>query len=524
MKLIPRLNRLITPKRLALGMCLLLAASLIPLLVIARYNVPSADDYTHGVAGYANWQEHHSVPLLLQASFAYTQNLFHTWTGLYTIGIIPLSAPLVMDQYWIVPYFTLLPLCFAVLFLLFALLRNVFKADAWTSLLMAAVTSLCVVQLVPCRAESFYWHSAATTYTTATALLFVALGLTVWAISKKSGRFTIFYMIFCPLLILVYGGANFITSLGGTALFGLTLCFLLLTKNKAWKTVSVPALFSVLVFLVTVTAPGNAVRQSIDGLRDPSVVTAMLQSLQYGFAYLTEEVSPFLWLSVAFLVPFFVKIAMECPFPFRYPLAVSVLSYLFFSALAFPNFYSLNWPGAGRVLGVYRSVFVVLFLLNALYLVGWVTQKALKRPLPGRFGKKRSGAGPQAPGSMASRFLGYCRAHASLGLLLFALCFVFLALSSIRDKSYRNYATPMAIADLRDGCAREYYEAYQSRLVVLTDPQVKDAVLKELPAISTTLFFEDITQDPLHWKNQAVAQFYQKDSVRIAAPQEAGAE
>ena len=149
--------------------------------------------------------------------------------------------------------------------------------------------------------------------------------------------------------------------------------------------------------------------------------------------------------------------------------------------------------------------------------------KALKRPLPGRFGKTLGCRSPSAR-LHGIPLPGYCRAHASLGLLLFALCFVFLALSSIRDKSYRNYATPMAIADLRDGCAREYYEAYQSRLVVLTDPQVKDAVLKELPAISTTLFFEDITQDPLHWKNQAVAQFYQKDSVRIAAPQEAGAE
>ena len=87
--------------------------------------------------------------------------------------------------------------------MLFVITNKVFRADFWSSLLISIVTSICVLQLIPSTAESFYWNAAATTYTTATALFFIVIGLTVLMVCRKDKHFTLVCMIFCSLLILV---------------------------------------------------------------------------------------------------------------------------------------------------------------------------------------------------------------------------------------------------------------------------------------------------------------------------------
>jgi hypothetical protein len=480
-------------------MCVLLVAALMPLLIVSRYNVPSADDYTHGVAGYENWNEHHSLTRLIGASAQYSGNIRRLFTGLYSIGLITFTMPFFVNNYWVIPFISLVPLCLCAGFLVFSVFRKFFRADFWLCLFLAAASAICVIQFVPSPAESYYWHSAATTYTGATALLFLILGLTVWLCFAKSRAFKIFYAVFCPLAAVFCGGANFVTALAGAEIFILVTLALAIAKNKVWRLVCVPALFSCASFAFAVSAPGNAARLSSvtqAGDAPPSAVSAVFNALDYGGRYARLHSSPFLWLALAFMLPFFVKAARTVSFRFRFPAAVTALSWLLFSSLSCPSFYALDRAGDARVLGVYSMFFVLFAVFNTFYWTGWAARHFLK---------------PDA--------IGLFRRLALPGLCAFALLFALLTASFYREGALYKLASASAAADLASGRAARYHDEYLARREVLEDADTTDPVFAPYSVKPRTLFFNDIQTDPALWTNAGLANFYGKNSVRLDRPQ-----
>ena len=66
---------------------------------------------------------------------------------------------------------------------------------------------------------------------------------------------------------------------------------------------------------------------------------------------------------------------------------------------------------------------------------------------------------------------------------------------------------------LKDFSAQNYYATYCSRLQLLQDPNMKDVVLEPYSTKPSILYFDDITTDSTDWRNQLMAQYYDKDSV-----------
>ena len=62
-------------------LAVVLVASLVPLLAIAQYSHPSADDYPYALATHAAWQETGSVWAVLRAAAHTVAQRYQTWQG-----------------------------------------------------------------------------------------------------------------------------------------------------------------------------------------------------------------------------------------------------------------------------------------------------------------------------------------------------------------------------------------------------------------------------------------------------------
>ena len=67
MRALKRAAKLQLPeKAVALLVVAAVALMLVPMLVVARYNVPCADDYHYGASTYHTWQATHSLAAVLR--------------------------------------------------------------------------------------------------------------------------------------------------------------------------------------------------------------------------------------------------------------------------------------------------------------------------------------------------------------------------------------------------------------------------------------------------------------------------
>ena len=78
------LQKIVTPQSLAVLFTLLYVGTIIPMLLIAQYNVPSADDFSIGVTCRDAWQATHSIwQVLWQAVLMAWNDYFH-WMGYFS--------------------------------------------------------------------------------------------------------------------------------------------------------------------------------------------------------------------------------------------------------------------------------------------------------------------------------------------------------------------------------------------------------------------------------------------------------
>ena len=96
---------------------------------------------------------------------------------------------------------------------------------------------------------------------------------------------------------------------------------------------------------------------------------------------------------------------------------------------------------------------------------------------------------------------------------------VLLAVTTVGFGYYRGCTAGRCAAALTDGSAGHYLEQQLDRLALYEDPELADVRVAPLEVeenLRTLLFNGDVHQDPDMWVNQAVAQFYGKNTVALA--------
>ena len=180
-----KLGKLLAGSRFwACVLALVLTASLVPLLAVAQYSHPSADDYPYAVETHAAWQETGSIWAVLRAAGHTVAQRYQTWQGSFSAIFLFALQPAIFGEglYGLGTVF-LLGAALAAVAAAAAALHKVTGAPLSACAVLGLLYALVCIQLLPSPAQGYYWWNGASYYW----LFFFGL-LTLGALRARWGR------------------------------------------------------------------------------------------------------------------------------------------------------------------------------------------------------------------------------------------------------------------------------------------------------------------------------------------------
>lgn len=488
--------KLITPKTLAILLTIGYIVSLIPLLWIARFNYPSADDYTNGSRCYHVWQESHSLLKVLAEAMSRTGDEWMTWRGCFTSSFLSALPPNIFGEkmYGITAWIVLSMLSLATMFFFYEVLVKGLGADRYTSHSVSMITLFIAIQCmgVSGRAESFYWYSGAINYTFIHALSLFLYGMLI-SIAHSVGKKKCISLVLSSVLGLLVAGGNQMTMLNGVIVLFVVAGFLtILKKWKNYKGIWIPIVSFYIGVIISVVAPGNFMRASASSGMNP--VKAILVSFYYCLDLMVNQWTTWsIMVLVICLVPLFWYMAGSVKFKFPYPFWVVVFGYCLVSAMVTPPLFIMGNIEAGRLQGLMFLMYVLVLVLCVGYVTGWVRQKyECKSP-------KRE------------NYYGICGVQCIVGC---GLLFLMGSLISIIPEPH-YYTFSSAANDLLDGSAAIYGRELEERSELYRNGEKGTLLVNDLSTQPKLLFFSDIDKDPGDWKNQGICRYYDLEALKL---------
>jgi len=481
------LNRL-KYKHLAVIFAVLFVLFTLPLFVIAVFAVPFADDFSYGTFTVHTRRETASVFRTMIAAVEGVQIMYGGWQGTFSAMFLMSLHPAVFneDLYFIGPMLILLVFIVANLFLLKVVFVNYLRADKFTSFALSVLFVFILVQFIYSPTEGIFWYNASIFYTFFHSLALTLVSLVLLQLKEKKRSRSVVYLVVSCLAALVLGGGNYITALVTVVVLAFIVLYAFLKKKNFLYVLPVLCLL-ILTFVISVIAPGNAVRQA--NLESMNPFAAVGFSFVYAGGFIWHILSvPFL-LALLILFPPMIRIVRNTTFQFPYPALIVALFYCVYAASFTPNLYANSGFGPARVLNI--NVYMLMFfgLFSCVYIIGYVVKKLERR-------KKEMPRLLSRPTTCA----------------LVAL-FVALAIGGYSAIRPINMSGLTAFTSLTSGEARQFHDEALYRRSILHDESIQNAVLPPFTAQPEFLMFYDISDDPNYWVNIDVANFYNKNSV-----------
>lgn len=470
----------------------LLVLSLIPILLLGRYDWPSADDYSYAFRAREALVNGKSV---LGAAWHNMWGYYDTWQGTFVaLGLMTLT-PLAFSEhlYWLTPVVMAGMVCLGTFKLSDTLARRALGSTWRQTVFLAAPILLLSLQFVPSPKDTLYWWNGAVYYTFIYGVMLLLVERMAAIKLASTRRQTLWAVIPGSLAALMVGGSNYVSALLAVLVCGLLLLWFLWRERSKFLPALIPTAVLCLCFLVSVAAPGNGVRQS-QASEPIGAVEAVLRSIQQAWSDLLD------WFNWPILLVFLLMIPLlwgltgrvKCTFPL--PPLFSAFTFLLFAAQNAPHFYALGEAGPERLRSIVFYSFFWLVILNLWYWLGWV----------------RRAVYPWLAGGEKLLRRTWWAVPAAL---------VLLTVTTAGFGYYRGCTAGRCAAALTDGSAGHYLEQQLDRLALYEDPELADVRVAPLEVeenLRTLLFNGDVHQDPDMWVNQAVAQFYGKNTVALA--------
>lgn len=472
----------------------LMAASLLPVMYLGRYNHPTGDDYYYGAQTRQVWEETSSVRRVLAEAARGAAYQYENWQGSYSAMFLMYLPPNIFGDwaYRLVTPVILLLLAGAAFYLLKPVICTLLRGTKGLWAILSSLTVLLWVQTVPFQGESFFWYNGSMYYTGYYAVTLFFLGTALRYALKPRKR----HMPVMVLLAAFLAGGNYVSMLPALLLLCLLEVFLIKEKRRCAKGIGAVCLVLLLCFLVNVLAPGNQVRK--DGMWSIPAWKAVLKSLFQGIRYIRAWSSVWLFLAIMVLTPFLWKAFSNTPFRFRYPLAVAGLAYGVFCSMSCPTFYTMNSTGPARAVAIVYYSYLLFFIAVYGYLLGWFCRYLEKKRL-------RAGNGPGVFIPERKRLLKAAALMIAVGLA---------GLQTVSGGLCRTTAGK-AVGLLADGEAAAYEREYRERLKILEDDQVRDIVFRPYEHQPEMLYVGDFDGDPEDETNQKAALYFHKDSICV---------
>lgn len=495
-------------RALAAALLAVLLLSLIPVVWLAFYAWPAADDFTYAAVTAHAWQQTHSLGAVFDAAWRHSMEIYQTWQGSFFAIFLMCLQPGFLGGEW---YFAgVLALLFSFVlasgFLIYTVARRLLGCGRAAAATVALTLVLLSLQFTYDPVESFFWFNGGVYYTFFYSLCAVLFGLLLRAFTGSGWRAGAQYALCLPLAFVI-GGGSFPPALASLLLLGLATAFFVWRKRPlaAVKAALVLAALA-LSFFINVLAPGNALRQAAAGSPN-SPVAAILLSLVYGvYAFCNCTTLPVIagW---ALLTPLLYRAVARLRFTFPLPLIFAALVYGVFSSQGTPVFYALGTSMPERVINIiYFSCFPFTLLVWA-YFLGWLAHRDWWL----RF-LARVDLAPRAALRRAFFAVVLCVGLAgALGLVRVS--------KDAATGGMQLSGLPLsaqAALTLVTGEAQAYHDQLAARQALYQDEALSDVRVEPLRSRPYLLFTEDIGEDPAYWVNRSLADFYGKDTIALS--------
>lgn len=532
-------------RRLSYLLIVIYALSLIPVLVIGKYDYPSADDFSMGLGTRLVYEATGSLLAVAGKILSETVRYYRTWIGYFTSCLFTTVSPATFGEAWyaLTPAVILLALHVGVVVFFYALMEKALGMNRYARRCMTVLALFLMVQRMPegsLRVEAFYWYSGAGNYTLTFSACLLYLAFYVLSVCGVRSRNRSLFLVLACIMGFLAGGGNYLSALSFAVVSVLFAVYLVKMKTRQGEKSCMgrlcvigsllPAAFYLCGFAVSCLSPGNRIRGGeAEGY---GALKSILLSLYYTLSYPLNQ-----WMNWAVLLILalagvifwmgFAEIefsganakaggaaasekagetvrgaaapekagngAQAVQLRFAAPFPAAVLAYGIVSCVVTPALYAQGNMDAGRIQSTFWLHAVLVLLLLEWYLVGGLYRRFSKE-------QNRSTASFLQNGSV-----GFIRA-----LLLFFLVLSLLAVKGNPD----FYTGTSAVSELLDGSAAQYGRENEERLRILKNPEEQDAVLPRYTVQPNLLYFEDVSENPDDWINQKMSEYYGKNSIR----------
>lgn len=527
-------------RRLSYLLIVIYALSLIPVLVIGKYDYPSADDFSMGLGTRLVYEATGSLLAVAGKILSETVRYYRTWIGYFTSCLFTTVSPATFGEAWyaLTPAVILLALHVGVAVFFYALMEKALGMNRYVRRCMTVLALFLMVQRMPegsLRVEAFYWYSGAGNYTLTFSAGLLYLAFYVLSVCGVRSRNRSLFLILACIMGFLAGGGNYLSALSFAVVSVLFAVYLV--KRKIGRLL--PASFYLCGFAVSCLSPGNRIRGGeAEGY---GALKSILLSLYYTLSYPLNQ-----WMNWAVLLILalagvifwmgFAEIefsganakadgaaasekagetvrgaaapekagngAQAVQLGFTAPFPAAVLAYGIVSCVVTPALYAQGNMDAGRIQSTFWLHAVLVLLLLEWYLVGGLYR---------RFSKEQNASAASclwnasAVSCLRNGAGGFVRA-----ILLFFIVFSLLAVKGNPD----FYTGTSAVSELLDGSAAQYGRENEERLRILKNPKEQDVVLPRYTVQPNLLYFEDVSEDPDDWINQKMSEYYGKNSIR----------
>ncbi len=261
-----REEKLNISKRTVLISALLLLASLLPLLLLGRYNVMCIDDYDYGRRVHDVFLATGSFGASVQEAWRQNMDFYREWQGTYVSCFLMAMCPMNFryDIAWVVPVLMIGMLGSSTFVLGRHILVRWLECGKQGASLCMILLIFMFFQVIEAPFEGIYWYNGSTHYVLMQSVWFFVLTLASESVRAENKGKAALCCAAAALLSVIVGGGNLVTGLQAEVLLAFLVGYTFCKNRNKIAYVIIPFFMGTAGFLFNILAPGNAVRSSVD--------------------------------------------------------------------------------------------------------------------------------------------------------------------------------------------------------------------------------------------------------------------
>lgn len=490
--------KLVSVRKMAVVAGILFVVSLLPLILLGRYNVMCYDDYLFGSTVRDTFISTGSVKQAIMEGVAIANDRYMQWQGCWIVTFLTAIYPanFIYQAAFIVPVISILLFAASTFLMGRQLFTKWLGGDGAEADLVMFVLLFLFYQVMDSPFEGLYWYNGVMAYIVPQSFLFLTVAAITKALwSEKRGSKTGWCIAACFAAALAVGG-NYITALQAELVLLLLTAYAWFKERRKLAAAFIPCLVGTVCFLLNVLAPGNALRSAADGVAGCNPVTAILLSFYNAVLYMIEWTPAIVLLVWIALLPVMWRIAGKAERTFKYPVLVMLGAYCLLSAMFTPTLYAMGTVGLPRTNNIIQMVYYLCLFGVTTYWLGWIRHRKKRDVLSAELFSERTG----------------WAFTAAVMLLVLGVWFFTM------DKN--TYTSVSALRSLVKGEGAVFYEESMERYALYVDESVQDVVVRPFSERPALFDFMDLTEEPGNWLNMAVRAYFHKNSVVLEASTE----